>query len=99
MSDLTYSILDTAFATLDLSNASEEEISNIETKITSMLRENGVTNASAVAHDYLTRKLQEEAAALVASKIASGEFSGDLAKIADECGLTTNAFAQMIVSN
>ena len=48
MTDLTYKILDNTFAGKDLTEVTEEQIAAV-------LRENGVTNASAVAHDYATR--------------------------------------------
>lgn len=47
MSDLTYKILDNTFAGKDLNTMTEQQI-------TAVLRENGVVNASAVAHDWLT---------------------------------------------
>lgn len=47
MSELTHRILDNAFANRDLTTLTEKEIA-------AMLRENGVVNADAVAHDWLT---------------------------------------------
>ena len=61
MSDLTYKILDNAFASKDLNNLTEEQIAAI-------LRENGVVNASAVAHDWLRM-------AKAKSKLATFDFS------------------------
>ena len=53
LSKLTYKILENEFATIDLTNATDEEITAIENKIAATLRENGVTNANAVAHEYV----------------------------------------------
>lgn len=53
LSELTYKILENEFATIDLTNATDEEITAIENKIAATLRENGVENANAVAHEYV----------------------------------------------
>lgn len=50
MSDLTYKIIENQLSTVDLANATDEEVAAIENKIAASLRENGVTNVSAVAH-------------------------------------------------
>lgn len=59
MSELTYKILDNTFAGKDLNNLTEQQIATT-------LRENGVVNASAVAHDWLAKAKAKE-------KIASME--------------------------
>lgn len=53
LSDLTYTILENKFGTLDLADATDDEVSAIESKIAATLRENGVVNANAVAHKYV----------------------------------------------
>lgn len=53
LSELTYKILENEFATIDLTNATDEEITAIENKIAATLRESGVENANAVAHEYV----------------------------------------------
>lgn len=63
LSELTYKILENEFATIDLTNATDEEITAIENKIAAILRENGVTNASAVAHEYMRMARVNEAIA------------------------------------
>lgn len=55
MSDLTYKIIENQLSTVDLTNATDEEVAAIENKIAASLRENGVANASAVAHDAVTK--------------------------------------------
>jgi len=61
MTDLTYKILDNTFAGKGLTEVTEEQIAAV-------LRENGVTNASAVAHNYATR-------AKIHAKLATFDFS------------------------
>ena len=90
MSDLTYSMLDNTFAGVDLANVSEEYIASV-------LEENGVINASAVAHDYLKRKKAELKAESLLSKINEDDFADSLTEVADECGLTTDAIADMML--
>lgn len=95
MSDLTYKIIENQVSVDDLTNATDEEVAAIEKKIAATLRENGVTNASAVAHDYVTKKINEEKAATVAAAMASGQYTGNLKNVANECGMTANAFAAL----
>lgn len=90
MSDLTYKILDTTFAGKDLNNVSEEYVASV-------LKENGVVNASAVAHDYLNRKKAELKAATLLSKINEDDFADSIKNVATECGLTTTAIAGMML--
>lgn len=71
MSEMTYKIIENANIVGDLTNATEDEIAAIEKKVAATLRENGVTNASAVAHDYVAKAIQQEAAAKVDSALAS----------------------------
>ena len=61
MSDLTYKILDNTFAGKDLNAVTEQQIAAV-------LRENGVVNATAVAHDWLT-------SAKVKAKLTSFNFT------------------------
>lgn len=90
MAELTHKILDNTFAGKDLNDVTEDQIEAV-------LRENSVVNASAVAHDWLTKKKQEEKAATVAAQIAEGNFEGTLEEVASQCGLTTSALATMIL--
>lgn len=62
MSEMTFRILENALETKDLTSVTEEEIAAV-------LRENGVTNASTVAHYAKQIALQEE-------KIAAAELNG-----------------------
>ena len=61
MSDLTYKILDNAFAGKDLNAVTEQQVAAI-------LRENGVVNSSAVAHEWLTN-------AKIKNKLATFDFN------------------------
>ena len=61
MSELTYEILDNAFAEKDLNAVTEQQVAAV-------LRENGVTNASAVAHGWLTT-------AKIKNKLATFDFN------------------------
>ena len=61
MSDLTYKILDNTFASADLNNLTEQQVAAI-------LRENGVVNASAVAHEWLKN-------AKIKNKLATFDFN------------------------
>ena len=90
MSELTYKILDNTFAGKDLTDVTEDQIASV-------LRECGVTNDAAIAHDYLTKKKAEEKAATYASQIAEGNFTGELAEMAHQCGVSTNALGAMIL--
>jgi chromosome segregation ATPase len=64
MSELTYRIIENELATVDLTSATEEEIAAIESKITAILREQGVTNAGAVAQSAIARARALNAAGL-----------------------------------
>ncbi len=88
MSDLTYKILDNAFASEDLSSLTEQQIA-------ATLRENGVVNASAVAHDWLTN-------AKIKNKLATFDFNNatqdelnTLYKELKVLGLTENAVGNL----
>ena len=89
MSELTYKILDNTFANVDLNDTTEQHI-------ISVLRENGVVNASAVAHDWLTKAKAKE-------KIASMELvkgsNLDIAALTSEaaaCGVAKNAYLELV---
>lgn len=91
MSDLTYKMIENQVSVGDLTNATDEEVKAIENKIAATLRENGVTNASAVAHDYVRMARVNEAIAAYdgtqasydsASALISESLSADQAKIA-----------------
>ena len=90
MSEMTYKILDSTFAGKDLNNVSEEYVASV-------LKENGVVNASAVAHDYLKRKKAELKATTLLSKINEDDFADSIKNVATECGLTTSAIAGMML--
>lgn len=103
MSDLTYKILDATFKKEGLVDATEDEIAAV-------LRENGVSNASAVAHDYLARTISSEEKAKAENSIRTRLLSGDIAGLiknlsseATACGLTETAFKnlaiQMVLTN
>ena len=103
MSDLTYKILDNTFKKDGLVDATEDEIAAV-------LRENGVLNAEAVAHDYVTQSVSSEERAKAQLKIqeALNEDSiesliKNLSSEAAACGVTEVAFknliAQMIIAN
>ena len=103
MSEMTYKILDATFKKEGLVDATEDEIAAV-------LRENGVSNASAVAHDYLTRTISSEEKAKAENSIRTRLLSGDIAGLienlsseATACGLTEAAFKnlaiQMVLTN
>lgn len=96
MSDLTYKMIENQLSVGDLTNATDEEVKAIENKIAATLRENGVTNASAVAHDYVAKKKLEAKYASI--KLADG-VELDIAALKNEattCGVTTNAYLELI---
>lgn len=96
MSELTNKILENEFGTIDLTNATEEEISAIEDKIEATLRENNVANASAVAQEFVAKK---KAQVQVQNKIAKDGIDSVIDGLKDEtnwCGLTSNAYAQLV---
>lgn len=98
MSEMTYKILDSELATIDLTNATDQEISAIENKIAAILRENGVVNASAVAHDAVTNA---KARAVVQNNIASGsigDFINNLGAEANSLGVTNSALGELIAT-
>ena len=88
MSDLTYKILDNTFANENLNNLTEQQI-------TAILRENGVVNASAVAHEWLTN-------AKIKNKLATFDFANasqvEFDKLSEELkllGLTETAVGSL----
>lgn len=89
MSDLTYKILDQTFANKDLSELTEQQIA-------ATLRENGVVNANAVAHEYLTQaKRKEEIQSILTSKATDKEISS-LINTANSCGVAKNAYLELV---
>lgn len=96
LSELTYKMLDAKFGTIDLTNATEEEISAIETKIAATLRERGATNASAVTHDWLTKTKAEEKAVNFELSDSIEDNKNKLVEDAKACGLSTVAYAQLV---
>ena len=60
-SDLVNQILDNQIDLEGITNATEAEVTAIENKIAATLRESGVVNATAVAHEYLTKARIEDA--------------------------------------
>lgn len=96
LSELTYKILENEFATLDLTNATDEEITAIENKIAATLRENGVTNASAVAHEYVARAKEQERIQTELATVATASEIVALATAAQQVGITGQAFWDLI---
>lgn len=103
LSDLTYKILDATFKKDGFVNATEDEIAAI-------LRENNVSNASAVAHDYAARNISAEEKAKAENSIKTYLLSDNIAGLinnlsseAAACGLTETAFKnlaiQMVLTN
>lgn len=97
MSELTYKMIDNQISVGDLTNATDEEIAAIESKIEATLRENGVTNASAVAHDYLSYAKARSSAQSTALALATNAESVNLAAEAAQCGLTEAQFKNLII--
>lgn len=76
ITDLTYAMLDQKFAGMDLTSVSEEYVAAI-------LRENGVTNDVATAHDYLMQARAGE----MATSIAQGNTTAaNIQNLMDEAG-------------
>lgn len=97
LSDLTYKIIENDISIGDLTNATDEEISAIEKKIEATLRENGVTNASAVAHDYVTRAKE---AARIKSTILTGVTYDEIVALATEAqqaGIVGKTFNDLVI--
>lgn len=95
LSDLTYKILDAKFKKNGLVDATEEEIAAV-------LRENGVVNASAVAHEYATRNINSEGKAKAENAIQTAIESGEIGTLiknlssqATACGVSEYAFRQL----
>ena len=104
LSELTYKILENEFATIDFVNATDEEVKAIENKIAATLRENGVTNANAVAHEYVTWAKVNEAIATYdgtqasydsAAALISESLSADQAQVA----MARLEIAKLMVNN
>lgn len=90
LSELTYKILENKLGTNGLANATEEQIAAV-------LRENGVVNANAVAHEIAAKnKLKEKIqTALLQGNIES--LNGDLLNEAKQCGLTADSFRALAI--
>lgn len=96
LSEFTYKILENAFATIDLTNATDEEVLALERKIAVTLKENGVVNASAIAHDWLTKiKAKEKSVSFELGKTVE-DTKNKLIYEAKSCGITTAAYAQLV---
>lgn len=103
MTELTYVMLENKFGSIDLTNATKEEISALEIKIATMLRGIGVTNADAVAHEYLTSVHGNLANMMIYTQIQSnilnGTFSTNIATLqatAAQAGITGSAFQGLV---
>lgn len=92
LSDLTYKILDNAFAEKDLSAVTEEEVAAV-------LRENGVKNDSAIAHEYLTQAREKERAATILAADASEESISALIAEMEQAGLTKDEIENLIATS
>ncbi len=96
LSELTYKILENEFATIDLTNATDEEITAIENKIAATLRENRVENSSIIAKEYVNNL---RAKSSVQAQIEKKGIDAVIEGLKDEtnwCGLTANAYAQLV---
>lgn len=92
LSELTYKMLDAVYSGVDLTDTTEKEI-------TAMLRENNVSNASAVAAEYLAK-------AKAKAKIASLDFANNtgatiqtLLNEASAMGLTEAQMYELIIAH
>ena len=90
MADLTYKMLDQTFANKDLNSLTEQQISAI-------LRENGVVNADAVAHDWLTKAKETLRIKTALAKASTAEEVVALATEASQAGITGNALNDLIM--
>lgn len=90
MADLTYKMLDQTFANKDLNSLTEQQISAI-------LRENGVVNADAVAHDWLTKAKETLRIKTALAKASTAEEVVALATEASQAGTTGNALNDLIM--
>ena len=90
MADLTYKMLDQTFANKDLNSLTEQQISAI-------LRENGVVNADAVAHDWLTKAKETLRIKTALAKASTAEAIVALATEASQAGITGNALNDLIM--
>lgn len=103
MSDLTYAMLEAQFGSIDLSKATEDEKIAIENKISSVLEEIGVTNADAVAHDYLAGAYDSVAVAAIRTQIQTNILNGTLSAnistlqaTAIQAGITEESFKNLV---
>lgn len=90
MSDLTYKILDNSFAGKDLNSVTEQQVAAI-------LREKGVVNASAVAHDWLSRAKTNLKVKTDIAKASTVEQVVALATEAAQAGITGDALNDLII--
>lgn len=91
LSDLTYAIIENKFETAGLENATEEEV-------TAILRENGVLNASEVAHDMVTRAKIEAGLEAIAFAQANGQATDSLYEEMKGLGLTESALQSLVTA-
>ena len=89
MSNLTYKILDNAFANKDLNDLTEEQIALT-------LKENGVLNASAVAHEWLAKAKAKEKVTTIELVNGVELNTAALASEASACGITKNAYLELV---
>ena len=89
IADLTHKVLDQTFASKDLNNLTEQQIA-------ATLRENGVVNASAVAHDWLTKAKAKEKAASTKLIDASELNIAALLEEGTSCGVTEKAYLELV---
>lgn len=105
MSDLTFRIIDSKFNLEELKDATEAECNAVEKQIAATLRENGVTNANAVAqsivaqakkglkiaYENLTYATHEEINALIDEGIALGYTSEQMFNLIGAHNLLNNS--------
>lgn len=105
MSDLTFRIIDNTFNLEELKDATDEECDAVERQIAAILRENGVTNANAVAqsivtqaknglrstYESLTYATYEEIDALIDEGISLGYTSGQMFNLIGAHNLLNNS--------
>lgn len=98
MSDLTFRIIDNTFNLEELKNATDEECDAVERQIAAILRENGVTNANAVAHDYVRMARVDAAIAAYDGTQASYDSAAALIKESLSAEQTKRALAQLEIA-
>lgn len=89
MSDLTYKIVENAFAGKDLTDVTEDQIAAV-------LRDNGVTNANAVAHEAASRAKAEQYIKSQNLSKATNIESVKLIENAKAAGIDENAYRSLL---